>query len=116
VSTLNITNGVLNIVAQQGKTWRIHIALTDSLGAAVTPTDCKWQARSTTSDATKVIDLSVGSGITLGTGTIDLVVTETVAGAIAAGKYVHEVEIHTTSTEVPPFLSGSLTVLPEVVR
>jgi hypothetical protein len=116
MTLLTITNGVLDIQAQQGKTWRIHIALTDSLGAPVTPTDCKWQARASSADTVKVIDLSVGSGITLGTGTIDIVADATTTAALSAGKYVHEVEIHTSSIEVPPFLSGSLIVLPEVVR
>ena len=116
MTTLTITNGTLDVKAQQGKTWRIHIALTDSSNAPITATDVKWQARSSSADATKVIDLTTSNGITIGTGTIDLVVTSTVTAAISAGKYVHEIELHTSSTEVPPFLSGVLTVLPEVVR
>lgn len=116
MTTLTITNGTLDIVAQQGKTWRIHLVITDSLGAAVTPTDCKWQVRSSSSDATKLVDLAVGSGITISTGVVDIVATATVTAALLAGKFVHEIEIHTSSTEVPPFLSGYLTVLPEVVR
>jgi len=116
MTTLTITNAVMDIRATQGKTWRIHIALTDSVGAAVTATDCRWQARTNTANASTVLDLTTSTGITLGAGTIDIVASATVTASIAAGRYVHEIEIHTSATEVPPFLSGVLTVEPEVAR
>lgn len=116
MTTLKITNARLDIEAQQGKTWRIHVAITDSNAQPITVTDCKWQARTASSTATTVLAADTSSGVTIGTGTIDIVVTAAVTAAISPGKYVHEVEIHTSSTEVPPFMSGTLTVLPEVVR
>lgn len=118
MATLSITAGTLDINAQQGKTWRIVVTVRDAAGQLVNFTgySARWQVRSIHSgDA--VLDLSVGSGITLNSsGVITLVASAAQTAAIVPSSYVHEIELTEPSGGVPPFLAGRLVVAAEVVR
>lgn len=117
MTSLSIEPGALNITAQQGKTWRIVVSATDSSGD---PLDfsgygAEWQVRrSYNTDA--LVTLTDEDGITFGSGTLTIVVPVAITAALGTGGYVHEIELIQPDLERPPFLRGTLSVTPEVVK
>jgi len=117
MTTLSIEPGVLDITAQQGKTWRIVVSASDPSGAPIdfTGYQAEWQVRrSYTSPA--LVTLTDEDGITLGVGTLTVLLDAAATAGIDTGQYVHEIELIQPNLERPPFLRGTLTVSPEVVK
>lgn len=117
MTTLSIEPGVLNITAQQGKTWRIVVSASDSSGASINFAgySAEWQLRRSYGTPA-LITLTDGDGITLTTGTVTIVVDAATTAELETGGYVHEIELIQPNLERPPFLRGTLTVSPEVVK
>jgi len=117
VTTLSIEPGVLDITAQQGKTWRIVVSATDSSGAPINFSgyQAEWQVRRSY-NTEALLTLTEDDGITLATGTLTIVVAASVTAGFSTGGYVHEIELIQPNLERPPFIRGTLTVTPEVVK
>ena len=118
MATLSITPGVLDISAQQGKTWVISITVRDSNNALINFTGytARWQVRAKPSSPA-VLDLSTGSGITLNSsGVITITASAALTAAVNASSYLHEIELTEPAGTIPPFLAGRLLVTAEVVK
>jgi hypothetical protein len=117
MTTLSIEPGVLDITAQQGKTWRIVVSATDSSGDPINFSGyaAEWQLRRSYGTPA-LITLTDGDGITLSSGSVTIVVDATTTAALDTGSYVHEIELIQPDLERPPFIRGTLTVSPEVVK
>jgi hypothetical protein len=117
VSALSIEPGLLNITAQQGKTWRIAVSASDSSGAPIdfSGYQAEWQVRRSY-DTPAIVTLTDADGITLGPGTLTILLDAEATAEIQTGQYVHEIELIQPNLERPPFLRGTLTVSPEVVK
>lgn len=117
MSTLSIEPGLLNITAQQGKTWRISVSASDSGGQPLdfTGYHAEWQVRRSY-NTPALVTLTDEDGITFGAGTITIVLEAAETAALDTGQYVHEIELIQPNLERPPFLRGTLTVTPEVVK
>lgn len=120
------TAGVYNIITSQGKTFKRTITWTDSAGVAVNITGYtalmkvrKLYPATRTTVATygpAVLDLSVGSGITLTTpasGILDIEVDATTMAGITSDIYNYDLELISGAGEVYEILRGTFTVRPE---
>lgn len=119
MANLSISPGVLHITAMQGKTWSIVVTVKDSAGQLfdLTGYSARWQVRSTVGTKPVVLDLQVGSGITIDpAGLIQITATPEQTAAINPSNYRHEIELVEPDGTVPPFLAGNLLVQSEVVK
>jgi len=119
--------GKWNIKITQGKTFDEYL----TVGALTDPNDpnsfagwdlsgysCRMQVRQSAESSEALLDLSVGNGITLSTGTnnIHIVVAASAIAALPVGKWQHELELTYPSGKVIGLLEGSFRVYPEIVR
>jgi hypothetical protein len=120
MAELSIVPGVLNITAQQGKTWRIAFTLTDSDGDLVNlgGYSASWQARINSTSDDALFTATSASGISLGgsAGTLTAVLSDELTATFPTRTYVHEFELEQPSGEKAPFLAGTLTVTAEFVK
>jgi hypothetical protein len=117
---MSIAPGILNLTFSQGATWKLAMTYTNSTGDPIDLSNytARMQARPSYESATKVLDLTNGTGITLGgtAGTIDLLVPAATTATIGAAQYVYDLEIASASDEVTRVIEGTLLVTPEVTR
>jgi len=78
----------------------------------------RMQLRTSYSAATASLELTTANGrITLtNAGVITLALTATETAALAAGRYVYDLELVSSGSQVTRLLEGVLTVSPEVTR
>jgi hypothetical protein len=117
---MSVAPGLLNLTFSQGATWKLAMTYTDGAGAPINLTNytARMQARPSYESDTTVLNLTNGTGITLGgtAGTIDLLVAATATAAIDADQYVYDLEVVSASSEVTRVVQGTLIVTPEVTR
>jgi hypothetical protein len=120
MAELSITPGSLNITAQQGKTWRVELTVTDSDGGLVDLDgySASWQARLNSNAEDTLFSVTSASGISLGgsAGTITALLSDELTATFPTRTYVHEFELEQPNGEKSPFLAGTLTVTAEFVR
>lgn len=110
--------GTLNLTCYQGAsfdrtlTWKI-----DGLAVNLTGYTARMQVRADYGAAV-ALNLASGTGITLGgaAGTIAVVITPVQTAALAAGNYVYDLELESSTGDVTRLVEGVFTVDPEVTR
>jgi hypothetical protein len=117
---MSIAPGILNLTFSQGATWKLAMTYTNAEAEPIDLTSytARMQARPSYESAQVVLNLTAGTGITLGgtAGTIDLLVPATTTATIGAAQYVYDLEIESPSGEVSRVVQGTLSVTPEVTR
>lgn len=111
--------GLLNLTFGQGTTWKLSMVYSDGDGVAIDLSDytAELQARTTYGSSSVAVNLTNGSGITLGTaGSVSIVVDAVTTSSIEATQYVYDMEITSGSGEVTRLIEGTLVVTPEVTR
>ena len=113
-----ISPGRYNITAYQGATYDLR--LTWSIGGTavnLTGYTAAMQVREAPDSATPVLNLTNGSGITLGgtAGTIQINVGHQTMGSVVAGQYLYDLELNSGS-QVTRLVQGIFTVQPEVTK
>lgn len=108
---------------KQGKTWEQPLTWLDENDDPVDLTEAslQFQVRADWADAeapstAPIVDLSIGSGITLVGNDIVLRVEATATEAIPAATYLCELEVTFPGGDIEQVMLGNLTVEPEVVR
>ena len=76
------------------------------------------QIRENHSSPTYIIELTVGSGITItgATGQVSITITAGATATIPSGTYVYDIELVAPNTTVQRLLEGKFVVTPEVTR
>jgi hypothetical protein len=76
------------------------------------------QVRSSFASDTAILNLTSGSGITLGgtAGTILINATATTTAGVATGQYVYDLELVSGGSAVTRLIQGTFLVDPEVTR
>lgn len=107
-----------NLSILEGATYRITLAYNDAAGDPVdisTGFTAELKARVNLSDVTPVIDLSNGSGLTLGNGTIAVEMTAAETTALDFDKATWNLEItETASSDVNRSHQGIVTLSKDV--
>jgi hypothetical protein len=107
--------GEHNFVIRQGDTFSRNLALTNnSVAVNLTGSSAVFSVAES-SGSTALLQLTVGSGVTMGgaAGTIDLTATSTQTAALDAGVYVYDLTLIQSST-VTTLLAGQFQVLAQV--
>lgn len=111
--------GNYNFNAPQGQTFNETVTWKVS-GVAVDLTSytARMQVRPNVDSSEKYVDISSGSGITLGgaAGTVNLNVSASVMATVPAGKHVYDLELVSSGGVVTRLLSGFFRVTAEVTR
>ena len=105
--------------ARQGMTFAPQLTWAiDGTAVNLTGYTARMQVRPTVDSTAVPINLTSGSGITLGgtAGTIQLSVAATALAAIEAGRYVYDLELQSGGGTVTTILAGYFDVSPEVTR
>lgn len=110
-----------NFVIPAGASWSQLINWktgTPPVAVNTTNFSARMQLRASHSSAAVAVELTAAnSRITLtNTGNITLSLSPTVTSAIAAGKYVYDLEMISSGGQVTRLLEGTITVTPEVTR
>lgn len=117
---MSTSPGLLNLTFSQGATWKLALTYTNAQGVPVNLTNytARMQARSSYDSTAVALNLTSGSGITLGgtAGSINLLVAASTTATIGAAQYVYDMELISDSNEVTRLLEGTLVVTPEVTR
>ena len=117
---MSIAPGYLNLTFSQGATWKLSFAYTDGSGDPIDLTNytANMQARVSYDSTSVALNLTSGTGITLGgtAGTVNLLVPAATTATIGAAQYVYDMELVSASGEVTRIIEGTLTVTPEVTR
>lgn len=105
-----------NLVIDQGTTFSVELDLSDDTGDALNlegfTANAQMRKWYTSSNATVFV-----TSINNNTGQIILTLTANQTGALAAGRYVYDVELTETSTNaVSRVVEGIVTVTPQVTR
>lgn len=111
-----------DITINQGESWsQLLVYKSGSPATAVNLTgdSARMQARPSYWSSAVTVELTSANGrITLGTtnGNITLVLTAAETAALAAGRYVYDLELVSSGGQVKRIIEGILTVTPEVTR
>lgn len=112
--------GLYNITIKQGKHFRVVLTWRDSVNALINLTGytAVLQARKNVDSPVTLINLTVGSGITLGgtLGTITLNIDSTTTATYTFTNAVYELELTPPNAEKLGLIEGLITVSKEVVR
>lgn len=110
---------IYNILCDQGETYEQSLIYQNSDGTAVdiTGATARMMVRTDYAATTTVVSLTEVAGITLGgaAGTIDLTITDTQTAALAAGKYVYDLEL-IMGSKVKKLIRGDFIVRAEVTK
>jgi hypothetical protein len=113
-----ISPATYNITAYQGATYKLNMTWAIG-GTAVNLTNytAAMQVRENPQSTAVVLNLSTGSGITLGgtAGTIAVNVPANTMGSVVAGNYVYDLELDSGS-EVTRLIQGLFAIQAEVTR
>lgn len=110
--------GTYDFIVAQGETFdRTLTYKTDGTAVNLSTSTARMQARTSYEAGSAVIDLTSGTGITLGgtAGTIRLQLSAAQTSALDPGSYVYDLEVVTGSL-VTRLMSGRVHVSPEVTR
>lgn len=111
--------GQLDLDMYQGASWDYTLTWTTS-GTPVDLTDysARMDVRVSAASAATVLELTSGSGITLGgtAGTIFLEASPTETAGVASGQYVYDLELVSPGSAVTRLVQGTLICDPEVTR
>lgn len=117
---MSVSPGYLNLTFSQGATWKLSLTYTNSQGSPIDLTNytARMQARVSYDSTAVALNLTNGTGITLGgtAGTVNLLVPASTTAAIGAAQYVYDMELVSNSGEVTRLIEGTLVVTPEVTR
>jgi hypothetical protein len=109
-----------NVEIDQGADWFLNVTYEQPAGTPVNITGytSALQLRSLPTDATAVLSLSTGSGITItgSTGLVAVHATATQTRAIDEGIYYYDLEITSQSNIVTRLIQGQAYVSAEVTR
>lgn len=104
-----------NIVVDQGTTFTTSIYLTDDDGVAIDLSGYTGRSQ-IRKHYTSSNSVSFAVSLTNALGIVTLDLTSTQTSALAAGRYVYDVEIVSSSNVVARIIEGIVTVTPEVTR
>jgi hypothetical protein len=107
-----------NITAYQGATYDLN--LTWAIGGTavnLTGYTAAMQVRTNPSDASPVLSMTSGTGITLGgtAGTIAVNVSASTMGSATPGNYVYDLELN-SGGQVTRLIQGAFAIQPEVTK
>ncbi len=104
-----------NISVFRGTTFRKTITWTQSNNQPVDLTGCSAVMQIRDSSQALILQLTVGSGITLGgtNGTIELFISAATTSTMESGKY--EINVTLANTDVVKFLKGTFTIIDGVI-
>jgi hypothetical protein len=111
-----------NTVIDQGATWYLTVTYENPNGTPINITGytAALQLRSLPSDATAVLSLTTGAGITItgATGTVAIEASATQTRAIDEGNYYYDLEISSPASPsvVTRLVQGQVVVSAEVTR
>jgi hypothetical protein len=111
-----------NTVIDQGATWYLTVTYENPNGTPINITGytAALQLRSLPSDATAVLSLTTGAGITItgATGTVAIEASATQTRAIDEGNYYYDLEISSPASPsvVTRLVQGQIVVSAEVTR
>lgn len=111
----------VNLIIEQGATWNQGFTWKiDGTAVDLTGYAARMQMQETHRSSVVVVSLPTenGGGIVLGgvTGTVTLQMSGAATALLPAGKYVYDVELVSTNSEVTRLVEGTMTVTPEVTR
>lgn len=111
--------GTLNLTMWQGASWDYTLTWTTN-GTPVNLTDftARMDVRVSHASSTTVLELTSGSGITLGgtAGTILLEASPAETAGVPSGQYVYDLELVSSGSAVTRLVEGTLICDPEVTR
>ena len=112
--------GKYDFIVEKGTDWNQTLTLRDSEHQLMNLTgyDARMQIRSSQSASSTILELTVGSGLTLGgsTGTITINVGDSVTSAIDEDSGVYDLELIDTDGKVIRLLEGEVEFKDEVTR
>lgn len=115
--------GKLNLLVEQGATFRRVLALQDAAGAAIDLTGftARMQARAKVADPNPpLLDLTsspaAGLAVDGAAGTVTVVLTDEQTAALTWTAAVYDLEVESAGGEVTRVVQGTIKVSPEVTR
>lgn len=115
MSNLTLTSDVLDITAEQGKDWEFLITIEGSVNLA--GYRVRWQLRTSADGSAIVLERdSLRGEISIAGDSFTFLVPATLNASITPRRYVHAFELIEPDGGKPPFLAGTFTVQPGVVR
>lgn len=115
MSNLALTSDVLDIAAEQGKDWEFLITIEGAVDLA--GYRVRWQLRTSADDADIVLERDSAQGqITIAGDSFTFLVPAALNASITPRRYVHAFELIEPDGGKPPFIAGTFTVQPGVVR
>ena len=110
---------IYNVTMYQGATFDLSLTWNvNSLPVNLTGYTSRMQVRSSFASDTAILNLTSGSGITLGgtAGTILINATATTTAGVATGQYVYDLELVSGGSAVTRLIQGTFLVDPEVTK
>lgn len=107
--------GKHNIVAKQGITFKLNFKIeTNGVGWDLSAATAVMAVKQSYTSTTKLLNLSVGSGITMDSaGNVAVLVADTVMATLPAGRWVYDFQVNTGS-ETIDLLEGRFIINREV--
>jgi hypothetical protein len=116
---MRLNSNSLTITCQQGSTFtrRLIYKINDEV-VNLTGYTARMQIRENHSSSAYILELTVGSGITItgATGQVSITITAGATATIPSGTYVYDIELVAPNTTVQRLLEGKFVVTPEVTR
>jgi len=113
----------LNLTMYQGASFDYNLVWNTTEGTVTTPVDltnwsARMQMRTSYNSSETALNLTSGTGITLGgtAGSVLIEATATQTAAIGAGPYVYDLELVSPASVVTRLVEGTIIVDPEVTR
>ena len=112
-----MTAATYDLVIDQGSDFAIDLTITESGSAKnLTGYSGRAQMRSTHASSSVTASFTV-SVVNASAGTMKMEMSSSVTAGVAAGRYVYDLEIHTSGdATVKRLIEGSVTINPEVTR
>jgi hypothetical protein len=110
---------IYNVTMYQGATFDLSLTWNvNSSPVDLTGYTSRMQVRSSFASDTTILNLTSGSGITLGgtAGTILINATAATTAGVATGQYVYDLELVSGGSAVTRLIKGTFIVDPEVTK
>jgi hypothetical protein len=110
---------IYNVTMYQGATFDLSLTWNvNSSPVNLTGYTSRMQVRSSFASDTAILNLTSGSGITLGgtAGTILINATAATTAGVATGQYVYDLELISGGSAVTRLIQGTFIVDPEVTK